>query len=332
MKGDVFSSWLKELCSLIFVQTFQAFLLAIVMSIIIAALAKSETGTIDACGLLAVFALSSFPKIELLLKNIFGLTSQYGDPSLARGQQSFIGGMTALWGTKRLLDNPRKVMVGGVKTLHGGIKTAKAKRALRKANEPEEGGNAIGAPGPQGPGTGIGAGKNAASNNAALTAAINNLTNAVQNNTASAKENNMDKLKKALDDARKERNEGFRSMVSGTAETIGALHGAVAGGVVGLSQGGDISKITSSALKGAGGGDLIGEGASKIAIDGIPELARTTKDAATLTRDAITDALKSLQNNNKSNTDNKIDNIGKKIDMYQKSQPKNTKNSSVDDV
>lgn len=343
MKGDVFGSWLKELCSLIFVQTFQAFLLAVVMSIIIAALASSETGTIDACGLLAVFALASFSKIELLLKNIFGLTSSYGDPSLARGKQSFIGGMASIWGARRLLDNPRKVLGGGARALKGRVRMAKAKHdyleAAGKNLKPGANGNNVanGLAGTAMAAATIGAASSGGGKISELSRNIENLTAAVNSNTAAnnanSRDDKLDKLKQAIADAKKERNEGLKSMVMGAAETVGAAHGAVVGGVLGLAGGEDLQELANSIVRGAGAGDIVGSVATNVTVNAVPDIASTVKEAVKEGNRAITnkEAYSRIEKELKKDEDKKFDELNKKLSMYKNNTEKD-KGSSVDDV
>ena len=72
MKKDIFMVWLKEFCSLIFTQTVQAFLLAIIMSVVVATASngniEDQGNTISATGLIAIIALASISKVELLVK------------------------------------------------------------------------------------------------------------------------------------------------------------------------------------------------------------------------------------------------------------------------
>ena len=121
MKKDVFSVWLKEFCSLVFTQTVQAFLLAIIMSVVIC-MANSDSSqqysgdTVSATSIIAIIALSSISKIELLVKKIFGVESQFGDPAMKNGIKTFgvgiAAGMAALNLAKRPLDNVKKTYQG----------------------------------------------------------------------------------------------------------------------------------------------------------------------------------------------------------------------------
>ena len=70
MKKNIFPIWLKEFCSLVFTQAVQAFLLAIVMSVIIAMITEgstAEAGTsVSATGVIAIVALTAILKKYLV--------------------------------------------------------------------------------------------------------------------------------------------------------------------------------------------------------------------------------------------------------------------------
>lgn len=111
MKKGIFGSWFREFATIVFTQTVQAFLLAIVLSVIVSALAGASNGddAVGAAGLLAIIALSSFGKIEMLIKNIFGVTSAFGDPgSLRSGRGITAGTLMAARGVKQISDNVSK--------------------------------------------------------------------------------------------------------------------------------------------------------------------------------------------------------------------------------
>ena len=119
MKKGIFSNWFREFATLVLTQSVQAFLLAIVMTIIISALGEvsdSSKGSSNyAAGMLAIIALSQFGRIELLVKNIFGVTSQYGGGmDSGRGGFNFAAGL-ALRGARKALDNGGKAVKGVAK-------------------------------------------------------------------------------------------------------------------------------------------------------------------------------------------------------------------------
>ena len=77
MKDNIFAHWLKELCSLVFLQAIQAFIFAIVMALIISVMTPDNVSAIErsdlvaSTGIIAVIALASISKLEDLIKKIF---------------------------------------------------------------------------------------------------------------------------------------------------------------------------------------------------------------------------------------------------------------------
>lgn len=273
MKKGIFSSWFREIATIIFTQTIQAFLLAVVMSIIISALGKNtgqqdQDGQTAAAGLLAIIALSQFGKIELLVKNIFGVTSGVADTSMNAGMRGLTAGkMLAIGGAKRLMDNSRKIGQG-VKALKtkSDIKTMTAEKeelenGLENQNAIDKANGMItnrlnGGSGNENGANGQGLEINAAD----IVAAINAQTNEIKQQTSEMQRNRQeDKIKELtqkIAEANKEKKQQVRTGMSGVAETLGAGYGAAAGLSIGLAQGDDIGQTT---LAGAGAGDVVGE-------------------------------------------------------------------------
>ena len=352
MKNDVFSSWFKELCSLIFVQTFQAFLIAIIMSVIVRILASTNAasldGGIDAAGLLAVFALASLSKIELLIKNIFGLTSEHGDPSLAGGKTSLACTWLALKGVGRVLNNGGKIITGTGKAIGGQLRLRKALNdkgdneiANRVSGDQAllngaSGGNSISREGTGIPAPSVYKGTGAITN---LANEINALTKAVNEQNMNKKSKDDKDRTKALDDAianaKKERNEGLKNIVSGTFETVGAAHGAIAGAVYGLSRGDDIAATTAAA---AGAGDIIGEKVAA-AINNSPSAVKNTKIGikaeirAHAPNSPARVAYKKLEKELSEENKKEFDKLNEKLDLYTKQQKSSNRNKgTIDDV
>lgn len=134
MRKDVFSVWLKEFCSLIFTQSIQAFILALIMMVIINLASQDRgltSGTMTgATGIMAIIALAALSKVELLVKKIFGVESQFGDPAMKNGFGGLAGTYMAFRLGKNLLDNGKK-MFGGLGQKRSAKKT-KAKLEKRK--------------------------------------------------------------------------------------------------------------------------------------------------------------------------------------------------------
>ena len=287
MKKGIFGGWFKELASLIFTQTVQAFLLAIIMSIIVNALVGTDgNGSTYGAGLLAIIALSQFNKIELLIKNIFGVTSQYGG-GMDQGKGGLLGSMMALKMGKRVLDNAGKV-VGGTGTAikagiqrHGITQQKKAlmaegdlgnANAIKDAALDEMGNQADKFIDNATTGAGLQAGANMVNGGnsggvGVSSSQIDQLISAVKDQTSALKSSQNDSSKdkaqaklKALDDQmaqlKSKQFEGIKRVGSGLAETAGVIPGAAAGAIVGLGMGENVAK---NAITGAGLGDLVGE-------------------------------------------------------------------------
>ncbi len=283
MKKDIFMVWLKEFCSLIFTQTVQAFLLAIIMSVVVATASngniEDQGNTISATGLIAVIALSSISKVELLVKKIFGVESQFGDPSMRNGMGALAGSLIAAKLAGRALNNVPKI-ASGIK----GLDTRKARaNALAKRNR-----DLAAAAGKRTGGSGIAAGNmaqqaggtdtsgdsaaaggttagragNAVSNASNLTINASNVEisgqGASESNKLTAEKFNKinDDYEKALSDIKKGRRESIQKLASGLLETATLPTGAIGGLTVGLATGDNPLK---AAGVGIGATDYISE-------------------------------------------------------------------------
>lgn len=339
-RNSVFNTWLRELCTLIFVQTFQAFLLAIIMSVIVSLTAseylRNDNG-ISAVGILAIFALLALPKIELLLKNIFGLTSGVADTSLAAGQRtSFAGGLLALGAARRLVDNPLKVLGGAKKAIGGQLRLRQAKNDKydKEISDRNDGDEALldGSGAPLGPRPGGGTGSGGAISR--LSANIADLTRELQrqsrNSDAKDKGDKLKELQSAIDEAKKQRNEGLKTMLKGSLETVGAAHGAVAGAVIGMGRG---ENTLDTALKGAGVGDIIGEAVSN-AITSTPKTVKDTKaglkaEIRAHISEPSKSAYKKLEEELKRENKKNFEELDRKLYEYTKQANMNSKNIKV---
>ena len=127
-KGGALSAWLKEFCQLVFIQTLQAFIYAIIIIVIMEIYSTSIEGSSDVTnyvtglGLFSVAALFSVFKIEDLARKIFGFGSTKADHGSA--VKSIAKTAFALQLGKRVLNNGKQ-MVGGAKNMLGANKDAK---------------------------------------------------------------------------------------------------------------------------------------------------------------------------------------------------------------
>ena len=155
MQKGVFTTWIKELCALVFVQTIQAFILAIVLSIMLTFLLpyKTDDGkasitsqdTVSALGVLCIVLLTSLTKMEQITKKIFGLDSGILQNKPPHGlMTSFL----ALKAASKALNNVPKVIGGIGKISSGGLDRRKARNAnltrLKRAGLDTNGKPAIG--------------------------------------------------------------------------------------------------------------------------------------------------------------------------------------------
>lgn len=271
MQKGVFTTWIKELCSLVFVQTIQAFILAIVLSIILIFIAPTDgkitsQDSVSALGVLCIILLTSLTKMEQITKKIFGLDSGILQNKPPHGLAAT---MLALKAAGRVLNNVPK-MVGGIgsATLGAGLDKKKAnaamlaklqRRGLDKNGNPMSGGV------PQvneGAGDGTStlpdskeyydkakeakkAGDmNGYRTNMGIAAGMDKVKKAMNNNitapsnsyTDKDKDNYlkiMDQYDDAISKAKEKRRKGWETFASGAAETIGAG----IGGGIGLSMG-----------------------------------------------------------------------------------------------
>lgn len=117
--GGALSAWLKEFIALVFTQTLQAFIYAIIIVIIVYGLKPNPSVSGDdqnaALGLMATFALLSVFKVEDLAKKIFGI----GDSKASHknAMQSIAKTAIAAKLGGRVLNNAGKVL-GGVKAIN----------------------------------------------------------------------------------------------------------------------------------------------------------------------------------------------------------------------
>lgn len=134
MNKGVFTTWIKELCALVFVQTIQAFILAIVLSIILTFIKNtgqsiSDQATVSSLGVLCVVLLTSLTKMEQITKKIFGLESGILQQKPPHGLAAT---MLALKSAGRIFNNLPKIASGiGAATFGANLDKKKANnRAL----------------------------------------------------------------------------------------------------------------------------------------------------------------------------------------------------------
>lgn len=269
-KGGALSVWFSEFTSLVFTQAIQAFIYAIVISIILYGMdmsnvsSNSSHDTNAALGLMATLALLSVFKVEGFAKQIFGFKENRAAPGSA--MKSLAKTAFALNLGKRVLNNVGKV-TGGVRDIAKSRQdNAKAKKRLEEdmadngftrdkngklvysGKSGSGGSEAYRTSLPAGVGGSGGVGESSAAYSGDMSdAAKRRMKNALRQYEDKAAE------------IKKSRQEGIKSIISGTTESLGAVVGATAGGIIGVSDG-DLDGLFNGLVAGAGAGDAVGEG------------------------------------------------------------------------
>lgn len=336
MKGNAFSIWLKEFCALVFTQTVQAFILAIVLTIIVMTFTKTDAGGLSknvqtqATGVLSIIALTSISKMETLVKKIFGLESSVTDTSMKGGRGGVLGSIAAMKMAKSMLNNLPKVAKGAGGRIKAGNDMRRLKintaNSLSKLDSKQSGSSQIGK-------ANTTAASTATSNSRAISGGsstnvsgenfdeiASEVTNSTNSSTAPSDrlkndakyEEKREKIKaeydKKLQEIKTNKKKATRELLSGITETVGGIKagtfGLAAGAVAAAGTGDD---IIATALKGAGigagVGDKIGKGAAYVTSPALTPI---------LTAEDVSDTLKLYtRENNK-----KIKDIEKKMKNF----------------
>lgn len=265
MKNKIFNVWIKELCSLVFVQSMQAFLITIMLSVVVRLYVESGSSLTakESMGVYAIFILAIIPKVELLVKKIFGLGSGVMDDSMMGSKGSLLKTGLAIRGAASVLNNAGKA-VGGVvgiaSTSRFGLAGKKARIAKNNMDAAELNDKN------QGTGLSIPSSQSSlhssgGANGAPGAYSLNDLTYAIR---SANKKDPTEAYDEARNELRKKRLSGLKDLTSGIAETAGAIGGASVGAVVGLGTGGD-DVLTNMGI-GAGIGDTIGKTAAEATV------------------------------------------------------------------
>lgn len=132
--GKTLQSWIKEFGTLVFTQTVQAFIYAIIISIIV--FSMTETQGIEAAdqntalGFIAVISLVSIFKVEELLRKIFGLSSTKASVKGAMG--SLAKTAIAAKVASKTLDNTKKMATGAKEKFTANKQDRKDREATEK--------------------------------------------------------------------------------------------------------------------------------------------------------------------------------------------------------
>lgn len=275
MKNNkIFSVWLREICSLIFVQSIQAFLVAIMLVVVIELYISSLSGNgsgLRAMGIYAIIILSMIPKVELLVKKIFGLGSGVMDESMMGGKRSLLKSGLAIRGAMSVLNNGGKI-AGGLLAMGSTLPFGSAGKQARIAKNNMEAadsdrrrlglnsdnsnnsGNSRNVTSTRRRSLGAASPSSGSSNGGSLgNLGAADLAEAIKKANASDPQEEYEKARHQLS---QKRWEGLKQATSGVFETVGAIEGAAAGAIVGLGTGGD--DVLQDMGIGMGIGDQIG--------------------------------------------------------------------------
>ena len=285
--GGALNTWLKEFTTLVFTQTIQAFIFAIIISLILFGMVNTSEDITDtdhnsALGLMATFALLSVFKVEDMARKIFGL----GD-SKASNRNAMRAIAKTAFAAKlgaKTLNNAGKV-IGGVRAI-GKARQDRRKLASRMDQDKADYGidakdsndsalDAVHSVDGGGSGGSGGSGASVPSGGGSSAAA------AIARNAQQVSNLNKKKLRDALrqyEDQLKEinkaRDEGIKSIASGLTESVGALFGGTAGAILSSSDG-NFDDVVAGIVAGAGAGDVVG----KQAVDAIDKSIKFVQGA-----------------------------------------------------
>ena len=278
--SNTLSKWIREFCSLVFIQTLQAFLLTMIATLIVkinGKVADLEFNQAQGLAVINIIALASMAKLEQLVSDMIGIKSSVTDVGLKGGAKMALhglaGGVATMAALRRLGDNGKK-MLGGVRGIAAGRREQKNALAEknRKMNQYAEllaqGGGAGGSAGEGEAGEGAPGGLGGGAGNGGSSTG-----------TAGGRPLNIRDKHKYQDmlancdakimEARNKKKAAIYQITSGVFETAGSVAGFTTGAALAGTMhaaAGDFSlgDVLSDAVKGAGVGDVLGEAALSI--------------------------------------------------------------------
>ena len=287
MKKDIFSDWLKEFCMLVFIQTIQAFIFAIVMSLILSLISGNfgdPDNALGSTGLIAVIILASVSKIEDIVKKIFAVKSNFHDSGMRGGLKSLATTMMAANLAKGVTDNFKKV-AGGVTGFVGankGIARQRARMARDINRYGTSNASSVGADGSSNPALNpskdltqedyMEKAKEAKKNgdmrgyekNRGIAAGMRKTSE-----SSGSSLSNSDKLQEKMDayddkirELKQKRRASVISVASGLNESVGAVAGGISGAAFGAAMG-EAKEIIQAGGIGLGIGDKMGSLATR---------------------------------------------------------------------
>lgn len=113
-KGGSFSNWLKEFCTIVLIQSLQAFLFSIIVVLIVTSYNQSkadESSKALGLGVVGVVGLASLSKLEDLVKKMLGVGGSF-DPSMKLSNTDLATGLMAGKIAGRVLNNGSNMAKG----------------------------------------------------------------------------------------------------------------------------------------------------------------------------------------------------------------------------
>lgn len=267
--GKSLQNWLKEFGTLVFTQTIQAFIYAIIVSIVTISMVQTEGVTSGnqnaAIGFVSVIALTSVFKVEEMLRKIIGLGTSKASVKGAMG--SIAKTAVAFQMGKRVMDNTSKVTKGVGQRVKGraDMKKANAKgEANKKSTEAAEArAHESFAQKEKEIRAKYGESDNprVPLRNQEAKALLEQAKMKKEDNLASVKERYQtlkEENKAKVEEIKKSRREGTKMMASGSAEFVGSVFGGTTGAIIGGADG-NLGEAAQGLMAGAGVGDKIGE-------------------------------------------------------------------------
>lgn len=276
MNDNIFANWFKEFCSLVFIQTIQAFIFAIVMALIISVMTPENVQGTDrsdyvaATGVIAVIALASISKLEELVKKIIGVKSSITDPGMKGGMKSLATTMMAASLAKGVLDNAGKFAggVGGAFVANRKMNQARTDMAKKLKTSNSNSGSGDGNSGSTS-GDYLDRARQALESgnmddytkNMNMYEGARNVEKNANANSGADKKKDLSKAyedyENKMEELRDKRRKSLFNIAKGTTETIGAIGGGITGLTIGAAAG-ESKDMLNYGLAGMGIGDKVG--------------------------------------------------------------------------
>ena len=306
--GGALNTWLKEFTALVFTQTIQAFIYAIVISIIMLGMNGVVDSTTDgisandhngAVGLMSVFALMSVFKVEEMARRIFGISDTKASPGGA--MKSLAKTAIAASLGKRVLNNAGKI-IGGAKAVN---KAGQDRRKLAKRIDEDKADFGIKAKNSSDPALNTRTVSGGSSTSSGMRSSSGGTStgagdSVIPSNVAAISNSDKRKLREALrryedqlSEINKAKAEGWKSIASGMTESIGSVIGGASGAAFGAANG-EFDSIVNGLMSGAGIGDTIGKGAVESVDKAINFVKRNYKHQAGMSNKQLRSKLDEL--------------------------------------